>query len=100
MEDDSNSMSAGLLAAGRLPGSRRPFADEAEPPIPVRLPDAPAGGRRKYKSVIVSVCSFILVTEFCERLAYYGLSGSLPIFFTKQLGLTKVWPRSSRRFPL
>lgn len=26
--------------------------------------------QQKYKSIIMSVCSFILVTEFCERLAY------------------------------
>lgn len=26
--------------------------------------------------------------QFCERLAYYGLTGSLPIFFHKHLGLT------------
>ncbi|RLN70576.1 hypothetical protein BBJ28_00008886 [Nothophytophthora sp. Chile5] len=42
------------------------------------------------KSIILNVCSFILVTEFCERLAYYGLSGSLPIFFHKKLGLSSV----------
>ncbi|TYZ69039.1 hypothetical protein PybrP1_000308 [[Pythium] brassicae (nom. inval.)] len=40
-----------------------------------------------HKSIILNVCSFILVTEFCERLAYYGLTGSLPIFFHKHLGL-------------
>ncbi|TMW59639.1 hypothetical protein Poli38472_004708 [Pythium oligandrum] len=44
----------------------------------------------KYKSIILSVCSFILVTEFCERLAYYGLTGSLPIFFKKNLGINSV----------
>ncbi|CAI5714611.1 unnamed protein product [Peronospora effusa] len=46
--------------------------------------------RPQYRSIIVSVCSFILVTEFCERLAYYGLSGSLPIFFHRNLGLSTV----------
>ncbi|CAH0476600.1 unnamed protein product [Peronospora belbahrii] len=46
--------------------------------------------RTPYHSIIVSVCSFILVTEFCERLAYYGLSGSLPIFFHRNLGLSMV----------
>ena len=44
---------------------------------------------RKYKSIILSVCLFILCTEFCERLAYYGLTGSLPIFFHKELNLQK-----------
>jgi dipeptide/tripeptide permease len=28
--------------------------------------------------------------QFCERLAYYGLSGSLPIFFHKNLGMSTV----------
>ncbi|OQR90793.1 Proton-dependent Oligopeptide Transporter (POT) Family [Achlya hypogyna] len=42
------------------------------------------------KSIILSVCSFILVTEFCERFAYYGFTGSLPIFFRKNLGLSSV----------
>ncbi|KAG7379316.1 hypothetical protein PHYPSEUDO_008744 [Phytophthora pseudosyringae] len=46
--------------------------------------------RPQYRSIIMSVCSFILVTEFCERLAYYGLSGSLPIFFHRNLGLSTV----------
>ena len=44
---------------------------------------------RKYRSIIISVCLFILVTEFCERLAYYGLTGSLPIYFHKELKLKK-----------
>ncbi|KAF0712760.1 hypothetical protein As57867_004674, partial [Aphanomyces stellatus] len=39
---------------------------------------------------ILSVCSFILVTEFCERFAYYGFTGSLPIFFRKNLGMSSV----------
>ena len=38
-------------------------------------------------NIIARVCIFILVTELCERLAYYGLTGSLTIFFTKELGL-------------
>lgn len=45
---------------------------------------------RPRRSIILNVCSFILVTEFCERLAYYGLSGSLPIFFHRNLGLSTV----------
>lgn len=40
--------------------------------------------------VIVRVCMFILVTELCERLAFYGISGSLPNFFVKEFGITKV----------
>jgi peptide/histidine transporter 3/4 len=49
-----------------------------------------AGARpRKYRSIILSVCVFVLITELCERLAYYGLTGSLPIFFHKELGFEK-----------
>uniref|UniRef100_H3GSW4 Major facilitator superfamily (MFS) profile domain-containing protein n=1 Tax=Phytophthora ramorum TaxID=164328 RepID=H3GSW4_PHYRM len=55
--------------------------------LPVKRSEA---ARPQYRSIIVSVCSFILVTEFCERLAYYGLSGSLPIFFHRNLGLSTV----------
>jgi hypothetical protein len=29
----------------------------------------------KRSSIFWSVCSFILITELCERLAYYGLTG-------------------------
>ena len=39
--------------------------------------------RRKYKSIFLQVCLFILCTEFCERLAFYGLTGSLAVFYTK-----------------
>ena len=35
------------------------------------------------KSVILQINLFILMTELCERLAYYGLTGSLVVFFTK-----------------
>eukprot|EP00966_Prymnesium_polylepis_P291226 6726107-Prymnesium_polylepis.1 len=35
------------------------------------------------------VCVFILVTEFCERLAFYGLTGSIPLFL-KRLGMPSV----------
>uniref|UniRef100_A0AAV1TH73 Peptide transporter n=1 Tax=Peronospora matthiolae TaxID=2874970 RepID=A0AAV1TH73_9STRA len=55
--------------------------------LPTKASPSP---RRPYRSIILSVCSFILVTEFCERLAYYGLSGSLPIFFHRNLGLSTV----------
>ena len=39
------------------------------------------------RNVFLSVCSFIIVAEFCERLAYYGLTGSLTIFFKNNLHL-------------
>lgn len=47
--------------------------------------------KKSKRSKILSVCSFILVTEFCERLAYYGLSGSLIAFFVKKLHYEKVF---------
>ena len=37
-------------------------------------------------SVFQSVCVYILAAELCERLAYYGLTGSLSIFLADQLG--------------
>lgn len=46
------------------------------------------GGDKPPKSVLLSVCSFILITEFCERLSYYGMSGSLVYLFQNRLGLT------------
>lgn len=44
----------------------------------------------KIKSIILQVCLFILVTELCERLAYYGLTGSLPVFFSKIFKMSKA----------
>eukprot|EP00750_Incisomonas_marina_P016311 INCI19095.10.p1 GENE.INCI19095.10~~INCI19095.10.p1 ORF type:complete len:669 (+),score=112.65 INCI19095.10:126-2132(+) len=44
----------------------------------------------KVKSIILQVCLFILVTELCERLAYYGLTGSLPVFFSKIFKMSKA----------
>ena len=32
-------------------------------------------------SVLKNVTSYIIITEFCERLAYYGFAGSLVLFF-------------------
>jgi dipeptide/tripeptide permease len=40
------------------------------------------------KSIIMQICLFILVTELCERLAYYGLTGSLPVFFSKVFNIS------------
>ncbi len=33
------------------------------------------------KSVLINTAGYIIVTEFCERVAYYGFSGSLVLFF-------------------
>jgi dipeptide/tripeptide permease len=40
------------------------------------------------KSVLKTVASYIIVTEFCERLAYYGFAGSLVLFFQTKLNLS------------
>ncbi|KAL1515904.1 hypothetical protein AB1Y20_002518 [Prymnesium parvum] len=37
-------------------------------------------------STFWKVCIFILVTELCERLAFYGLTGSLTLFLSETLG--------------
>ncbi|GAB5372155.1 hypothetical protein AAMO2058_001641300 [Amorphochlora amoebiformis] len=35
----------------------------------------------QYKNIIVNVCFFILIMECCERLCYYGLTGSIKVLF-------------------
>jgi len=40
---------------------------------------------RKYDSTLKSVCSFIIFSEFCERMAFYGFQGSLVLFMTRVL---------------
>jgi solute carrier family 15 (peptide/histidine transporter), member 3/4 len=42
------------------------------------------------KSTLLTVCSFIIVCEFCERLAYYGMAGSLVLLFQTDLNLTNA----------
>ena len=44
---------------------------------------------RKHPSKLLRVCSFILGNELCERLAYYGLSTNLIVYFTVVIGLSK-----------
>ena len=39
-------------------------------------------------SVLKTVASYIIVTEFCERLAYYGFAGSLVLFFQTKLSMS------------
>jgi hypothetical protein len=41
---------------------------------------------RHARNPMLQVIPFILVTELCERLAFFGFTGSLPIFFTKVYG--------------
>jgi peptide/histidine transporter 3/4 len=38
----------------------------------------------------MTVDGYIIVTEFCERLAYYGFAGSLVLFFQTQLGFSNA----------
>lgn len=42
----------------------------------------------KRQSVLRTTASYIIATEFCERLAYYGFAGSLVLFFETQLNLS------------
>jgi dipeptide/tripeptide permease len=51
---------------------------DSEASLPVKAHD-----NGEIKSVILQINLFILVTELCERLAYYGLTGSLVVFFSK-----------------
>lgn len=46
--------------------------------------------RRKYKNPIISVASFFLLTDLFERFAYYTSTGSLTIYFKRELGLDSV----------
>lgn len=39
-------------------------------------------------SVLKTVASYIIATEFCERLAYYGFAGSLVLFFETKLDMS------------
>jgi peptide/histidine transporter 3/4 len=45
---------------------------------------------KKKGSTLINVCSFIIVNEFCERLAFYGFQGSLVLFMKKQLGFSNA----------
>lgn len=37
--------------------------------------------------VAPAVCPYILVNEFCERLAYYGLATNLVVYLTDIMGM-------------
>ena len=47
-------------------------------------------GQTKKKSTLLTVAPYILITEFCERLAYYGFSGSLVLFFQNSLNYSNA----------
>ncbi len=53
--------------------SRQSSMEDLYPPDPADAKDR--------KSILKNVAGFIIVTEFCERLAYYGFAGSLVLFF-------------------
>lgn len=59
--------------------SRSSLADTYGP-----LEDVAEEPRRR--STLLTVCPFILGNEFCERLAYYGLSTNLVIYLTRVMG--------------
>jgi MFS family permease len=46
--------------------------------------------KEKRESVLKTTASYIIATEFCERLAYYGFAGNLVLFFETQLELSNV----------
>ncbi|KAL4423412.1 hypothetical protein ABPG77_009990 [Micractinium sp. CCAP 211/92] len=41
---------------------------------------------QRRRSTLLTVCPFILGNEFCERLAFYGLSTNMIIYLTKVMG--------------
>jgi solute carrier family 15 (peptide/histidine transporter), member 3/4 len=50
------------------------------------MADSVDGGERK--SVLKTKAMYIIATEFCERLAYYGFAGSLVLFFETVLNMS------------
>ncbi|PSC75608.1 NRT1 PTR FAMILY -like [Micractinium conductrix] len=47
---------------------------------------APIEEPPRRRSTLLTVCPFILGNEFCERLAFYGLSTNMIIYLTKVMG--------------
>ncbi|CAM9090959.1 unnamed protein product, partial [Ectocarpus fasciculatus] len=47
-----------------------------------------SSGEPPRKSVLKTTASYIITTEFCERLAYYGFAGSLVLFFETKLNMS------------
>ena len=48
------------------------------------------GEKVSKKSTLRTVTSYIIVTEFCERLAYFGFAGSLVLFLQTRLGMSNA----------
>lgn len=42
------------------------------------------------QSVLKNVAGYIIVTEFCERLAYFGFAGSLVLFFQTKMNMSNA----------
>lgn len=42
----------------------------------------------KRRSVLRNVAGYIIICEFCERIAYYGFAGSLILFFQNKLNMS------------
>lgn len=54
----------------------------------------------KTKSTLKTVCGFIIANELCERMAYYGLAGSIVLFMTSELGMSTADADFNVRCPL
>eukprot|EP01040_Poterioochromonas_malhamensis_P014576 gene14576-16151_t len=54
-----------------------------------RFPADPPDAKDR-ASVLKYTAGYIIVTEFCERLAYYGFAGSLVLFFQTQLNYSNA----------
>ena len=73
-----------------IPGSHSVATDENATPSysePAIRDDKTAGRKSK---LFVTVC--ILLTELCERLTFYGLSGNLLLFCSEFLNFESPWP--------
>jgi len=51
---------------------------------------AAAKGELKRPNPLYHSAIFIIVTEFCERVAYYGFAGSLVLFFQEELDMSNA----------
>ena len=67
-----------------------PFSSSGSVVAPRAVDSAAMALGKKFWGTVV----FILITEMCERLAYYGLTGSLQIFFQSKLGMAGVRARA------
>jgi len=63
-------------------------ATAAAPTIDLVHQRVRSNGYFSYKTS--TVASVIIVTEFCERLAYYGLGGSLVLFFQTRMNMSNA----------